>query len=53
MMNAQIPNLEEAANIAAEFIYSKLQILSRLAVAKTIEQALTTFREKCLIFYKK
>jgi chromatin modification-related protein YNG2 len=28
-MNVQIPNLEEAANVAAEFIYSESQILSR------------------------
>jgi chromatin modification-related protein YNG2 len=28
-MNFQIPNLEEAANVAAEFIYSESQIPSR------------------------
>ena len=27
-MNVQIPNLEEAANVAAEFIYSESQIPS-------------------------
>lgn len=30
MMNAQIPNLEEAANVAAEFIYSEISYICML-----------------------